>query len=389
MKKIIAILGVSLLLTMNITACTVGGGSKVIPRENTENTKDIGIRDQSQWQEYENSRFGYSIRFPKSWYKGNSVQNNDGILLHIDDSNFDIRVYGANFIEGISKPYANFEKGGFKKEDIQLNNGDTATLITGKEDQMAVYEMVFLLNDFEYHFYSKVSEEYAREYEDVILNVIKTFKVTQEAEEKEPSKQEGGNKTNTKNNQGTANNKSNKPSTNAGNNKPKSPKEIIKEREEKVIQIISEFDVDQLAEYVHPEKGLRFTPYTYVSLKNDLVFKRNQIANFDEDTNEYLWGYYDGSGFEIRLTPKEYWNKFVYDENFKNPDQKTYNEPIGLSSMIENQFTIYPDAIIVEYYMAPQNPDYGGMDWRSLRLVFEEYNGQWYLVGIIHNQHVV
>src|SRR5690606_31426565 len=105
MKKIIAILGVSLLLTMNITACTVGGGSKVIPRENTENTKDIGIRDQSQWQEYENSRFGYSIRFPKSWYKGNSVQNNDGILLHIDDSNFDIRVYGANFIEGISKPY--------------------------------------------------------------------------------------------------------------------------------------------------------------------------------------------------------------------------------------------------------------------------------------------
>jgi hypothetical protein len=29
------------------------------------------------------------------------------------------------------------------------------------------------------------------------------------------------------------------------------------------------------------------------------------------------------------------------------------------------------------------------MDWRSLRLVFEEQGGSWYLVGIVHDQWTI
>jgi hypothetical protein len=35
------------------------------------------------------------------------------------------------------------------------------------------------------------------------------------------------------------------------------------------------------------------------------------------------------------------------------------------------------------------DPEYEGMDWRSLRLVFEKKNDIWYLVGIIHDQWTI
>ena len=57
--------------------------------------------------------------------------------------------------------------------------------------------------------------------------------------------------------------------------------------------------------------------------------------------------------------------------------------------MIENQFEIYDNAIVVEYYFPGFNPDYAGMDWESLRLVFEQYENDWKLVGIIHNQWTI
>jgi hypothetical protein len=42
--------------------------------------------------------------------------------------------------------------------------------------------------------------------------------------------------------------------------------------------------------------------------------------------------------------------------------------------------------MIVEYYFPGFDPQYGGMDWRSLRLVFSDHGGTWYLAGIIHDE---
>lgn len=348
-----------LLFLLILVGCSSENLSKVISKEQVGAISDTGIRDKSQWQRYENSRFGYSVNFPKTWYKGQSTQNNDGIVLHVgDSSSFDVRVYGANYVEGVSQPYKNAEENDLKREEIVLNLGKTAVLMTGNVDDMSVYEMIYVEDRFEYHFYAKVSQEYAQEYEDVIIDVIKTFNPSIVGTEKEPSKSENLEK-------------------------------IIQERSDRVIDLISNSNMSELADYVHPEKGVRFTPYTYVSLKNDLVFKKNQIADFMENTNNYLWGFYDRSGLEINLTPEEYWKEFVYDKDFKNSTQKSYNEIIGKSLVKENQFLIYENAIIVEYYIDGSNPELEGIDWKSLRLVFEEYNDEWYLVGIIHNEYVI
>lgn len=177
--------------------------------------------------------------------------------------------------------------------------------------------------------------------------------------------------------------------TDEGIIKPEHAEKIIKETSDEVINLIKNKDAEKLSEYVHPSKGIRFTPYTTVSLENDVVFNKENIKNFYTDNSQYLWGYYDGIGDEIKLTPSEYYDKFIYTEDFVNVNEIGYNEVLSSGNMIENQFDVYDKAIIVEYYIPEINPEYEGIDWQSLRLVFEEYEGVWKLVGIIHNQWTI
>lgn len=171
--------------------------------------------------------------------------------------------------------------------------------------------------------------------------------------------------------------------------KPELAKKVIKESADKVIYAISTKDAVTIADYTHPVKGVRFTPYTNVSLENDLVFSKDAIKNFFTDQKTYLWGYYDGSGEDIKLTPSQYFDKFVYDVDYINAEEIGYNEVLGTGNAVENQFEIYKNAIVVEYYFPGFTPEYDGLDWKSLRLVFEPYENDWKLVGIISNQWTI
>ena len=171
--------------------------------------------------------------------------------------------------------------------------------------------------------------------------------------------------------------------------KPEFAKKIIEETSTKVINAISTKDSEIISEFVHPDKGVRFTPYTYVSLEQDVVFNQEEMKNFFDDQKKYFWGHYDGIGDEILLTPSQYYEEFIYTEDFINPEKIGYNEVLSSGNMLENQFEVYNNPIVVEYYFSGFNPEYGGLDWRSLRLVFEEYEGEWKLVGIINNQWTV
>ena len=167
------------------------------------------------------------------------------------------------------------------------------------------------------------------------------------------------------------------------------PKTIIEERAHELMNALKNKDAKTIAAYVHPEKGVRFTPYTRVSLDNDMIFDKEDILTFFEDENIYLWGWYDGSGEEIKLTPAQYYEQFVYSADFINAKEIGYNEVLTGGNVIENQFEVYENSIIVEYYIPEIDPQFEGLDWQSLRLVFEEYEGSWKLVGIIHNQWTI
>lgn len=155
------------------------------------------------------------------------------------------------------------------------------------------------------------------------------------------------------------------------------------------IELIKDKDMNSLSKYVHPTKGLRFTPYPYVDVEKDLVFTAEQVSNLITDTKQYVWGNYDGSGEPIQLSFEEYYSKFIYDVDFANPDMIGNNVVIGKGNAIDNVKEAYPNGYFVEFYFKGFEPEYDGIDWRSLKLVFEEENGKLYLVGIIHGQWTI
>jgi hypothetical protein len=76
----------------------------------------------------------------------------------------------------------------------------------------------------------------------------------------------------------------------------------------------------------------------------------------------------------------------VYAADFFFADVVGYDHNIVNGSMIDNSREIYPQGVIVDYHFDGFDPQYGGLDWRTLRLVLEADNGEWYLSAIINDE---
>jgi hypothetical protein len=166
---------------------------------------------------------------------------------------------------------------------------------------------------------------------------------------------------------------------------PLATQQIVLDRASEVIAILKNGDMLTLSKYIHPRLGLRFSPYAFVK-DTDQVFSTSEVAGLLTDNIVYDWGNYDGSGAPIELTFGEYYSQFVYDVDFANAPQIALNHRLGESSSLYNNHEFYPSAMIVEFYFPGFDPQYEGMDWRSLRLVFIQDSNNWYLAGIIHDQ---
>jgi Bacterial SH3 domain len=169
----------------------------------------------------------------------------------------------------------------------------------------------------------------------------------------------------------------------------------IAARAAEAILALRDRDFTELAGLVHPVRGVTFSPYTYVRPlqgapgEADLVFSRDQLLGLWNDPTVYHWGTYDGSGEPIDLTFRQYYDRFVYDVDFAQPDVIGFNQIVGQGNTINNIATVYPLGVPVEYHFEGFDPQYQGMDWRSLRLVLEEYEGAWYVVGIVHDEWTI
>lgn len=133
--------------------------------------------------------------------------------------------------------------------------------------------------------------------------------------------------------------------------------------------------------------GVRFTPQTHVRVESDRTLTPDDIARFGDDETVYTWGIQDGSGLPIEMTNAEYLAHYVWDHDFRTTPDIRWNTVQDRGNTIDNAREIYPSASIVEYHFDGFNPEYGGMDWRSLRLVLDQNTqDEWQLVGIIHDE---
>ncbi|NSL52785.1 hypothetical protein HR057_13595 [Bacillus sp. P2(2020)] len=156
-----------------------------------------------------------------------------------------------------------------------------------------------------------------------------------------------------------------------------------------IVEALKAKDMDRLAMYAHPDKGVRFSPYGHVDPSSDIVFAKDELPSLMESSRMYQFGTFDGSGEPIMMTFGDYFQKFVYDVDFANPHMIGNNIVIGKGNTLENIHEVYPNGVFVEFHFTGFDKQYNGMDWKSLRLVFEQDGDIWRLVGIVHDQWTI
>ena len=143
-------------------------------------------------------------------------------------------------------------------------------------------------------------------------------------------------------------------------------------------------DTEALSNWVHPEKSVRFVPFTNISEENP-VFSAEETATLWTNDNEISWGYSAGTGDEILLTFQEFYERFLFSADFFYPDAVGYDTNIVQGGMIDNSRDLFPEAHIVEYHFDGFDPQFEGLDYVTLRIVVEQFEDQYYATAIVHN----
>lgn len=164
---------------------------------------------------------------------------------------------------------------------------------------------------------------------------------------------------------------------------------LLLERSGAAVAAIRERDYLALAAMVHPEKGVTFTPYSTVDPDGDLCFSPSQLTEAAEKGTSFVWGVTDGKGEPIELPLNGYFDKYVYNADYAQAPEIGIDTVLASGNAMENVAVSFPMGRFVEYHFSGLEDTNMGYDWCSLKLVFEVYQEQWMLVGVIHSEWTI
>lgn len=163
-------------------------------------------------------------------------------------------------------------------------------------------------------------------------------------------------------------------------------KDIIENKTEEAITLIKNKDFKNLSKIIHPVNGLTISSTPEIKVSSETAISKEHIATWNiNDDKKYKWGVIDGEGKEIELTLKEYYDLYIYDNDYLDNAEIVYNKYQQRDESKKNNiYDVYKEGIVVEYFNKGTEEN-NFVDWSSIYLCFEKYNNSWYLSGIIHS----
>ncbi len=152
-----------------------------------------------------------------------------------------------------------------------------------------------------------------------------------------------------------------------------------------VADCLAREDYAALAEYVHPEYGLVFSPYATIHLGTNQCFTPQRVAVADRDKTVYVWGIKYGSDEPIQLTAKQFLSEILYDRDYARAPVMGFDTVLRSGNALENVTAAFPEAHFVDLCFPSSSAD--AADWRILRLVFEDWQGSMRLSALIHSEY--
>ncbi|WP_350587999.1 hypothetical protein [Psychrobacter sp. 78a-MNA-CIBAN-0178] len=164
--------------------------------------------------------------------------------------------------------------------------------------------------------------------------------------------------------------------------------QTLRQQALRIQRALANNDFARITDDIHPTRGVRFSMYAYVRPETDKTFSREQYAQYLQQSKiRFTWGELDGTGDPLVIPLPEYLDTWV-DAKKYNDSAVSINEFRRNGNTINNLKKIYQKSDVVEFYYKGSE-EYDGMDWRVLRLVFDNYQGKRYLVAIVNDQWTV
>ena len=167
-----------------------------------------------------------------------------------------------------------------------------------------------------------------------------------------------------------------------------SQQDSIKATGMQVLTFLKQRNYPELVKYFSA-KGVRFVPFSFIDTTNSKLLTSESFLTAIDKKWTLTWGSYDGTGDPIKLTVAAYLKKFVYNADYLNAEATAFDAVMKQGNSINNIKDIYPNHHYLDYHFSGFDQKFEGMDWTSLRLVFEQQDGQYFLVAIIHDQWTI
>jgi hypothetical protein len=166
---------------------------------------------------------------------------------------------------------------------------------------------------------------------------------------------------------------------------------ILLKTTQNILTLLKNKNYLAFANYIHPVEGIRFSPYGFVDTIHDSKLSKQKFINQVREPVQdmIVWGEFDGTGDPIQMTLNNYMQRFVYDVDFVKPEKRSVNEFIGGGNSLNNLESVYRNCDFTESHFSGFDKKYGGMDWKSLRLVFKVRDRKFWLVGIVHDEWTI
>lgn len=167
----------------------------------------------------------------------------------------------------------------------------------------------------------------------------------------------------------------------------KTDEAAVKKANDEILQALKGKDYKMFASLIHPEKGITFSMYGFVDPKEDRHFSKEDFEKFQPTKTLFTWGAQDGSGDPYKATINDYFTKWVFSKDF-TASQYSLNKFQGGGNSLNNLKEIYPGKDFTENYIKGTEKN-SEMDWKTIRFVFEEFQGKQYLIAVVNDQWTI
>lgn len=175
--------------------------------------------------------------------------------------------------------------------------------------------------------------------------------------------------------------------TEAAEQKKKTDEVAVKKANDDILLALKNKDYKTFTSFIHPEKGISFSMYGFVNPKEDLHFSKADFEKNQPLKTAFTWGAMDGSGDPYKTTINDYLGKWVFSKDF-TVSQYSLNKFQAGGNSLNNLKEIYPGKDFTENYIKGTGKN-GEMDWKTIRFVFDEFQGKQYLIAVVNDQWTI